>query len=153
MSTELNTIPPAIVTREAFRMGVLALEEEMRKLDPVPTVTIHHFSEGLYARELHIPKGTLLTGKIHKHEHLNIISQGDISVLTEGGVKRIKAPFTLVSPAGVKRVGYTHEDTVWTTIHATDERDLEKIEEHFIAKSFDEFDEITATQLSELMGG
>ena len=29
-----------------------------------------------YAREMFIPKGTLIIGKIHRHQHLNIISKG-----------------------------------------------------------------------------
>jgi hypothetical protein len=100
--------------------------------------TTHHFAKGTYAREIFIPKGTLLTGKIHKTEHLNIISQGDISVLTEHGPKRIKAPFTMVSPPGTKRVGFAHEDTVWTTIHGTEETELDKLEEHLIATDYDD---------------
>lgn len=112
----------------------------------------HHFSKGVYARELFIPKGVVLTGKIHKHENLNIISAGDISVLTEEGVKRIRAPHTLVSPAGTKRVGYAHEDTVWTTIHGTDERDLDKIEGLFIAASYDEYLAFVAARQLEAKG-
>jgi hypothetical protein len=29
-------------------------------------------------------------------------------------------------------VAYAHEDTVWTTVHATDETDVEKIEALFV---------------------
>lgn len=104
------------------------------KIEPV-----HHFAKGLYAREIFIPKGTLLTGKIHKHEHLNIISQGEISVLTEHGPQRIKAPCTIVSKPGTKRVGYAHEDTVWTTIHATDESDIEKIDEALVVDTYEQY--------------
>jgi hypothetical protein len=66
---------------------------------------------------------------------LNILSKGEISVLTEDGIKRVSAPFHVVSPAGTKRIAYAHEDCVWTTIHGTEENDLEKIEAHFIAQS------------------
>lgn len=99
----------------------------------------HYFSQGVYAREITIPKDTYLTGKIHKYAQLNILSKGDISVLTEDGIKRVRAPFTIVSPPGTKRIAYTHEETVWTTIHGTDETDLEKIEAHFIAQSNEEY--------------
>lgn len=115
------------------------LEQMMRQFGGVTIEPKHHFAKGLYAREIFIPKGTLLTGKIHKSEHLNIISKGEISVLTEAGPQRIKAPFTIVSMPGTKRVGYAHEDTVWTTIHATEETDLEKIEAELIAESFDDY--------------
>lgn len=111
----------------------------MRKMPPVECPVTHHFSQGVYARELFIPKGTVLTGKIHKYHQLNIMSKGDLSVLTDEGIKRVQAPFTIVSPPGTKRIAYAHEDTVWTTIHGTDETDLDKIEAHFIAQSEQEF--------------
>lgn len=101
--------------------------------------TTHYFANGVYAREIFIPKGTLLTGKIHKTEHLNIVSSGEISVLTEHGPQRVKAPFTIVSKPGTKRVGYAHEDTVWTTIHGTTETDLEKLEADLIADSHEQY--------------
>ena len=95
-----------------------ALEKELLTHPQVEIPPRHYFAKGLYAREITIPAGTLLTGKIHTTQHLNIISQGDISVLTENGPKRVQAPCTLVSPPGTKRAGYAHTDTVWTTIHA-----------------------------------
>ena len=95
----------------------------------------HHFSQGVYARELHIPAGATLTGKVHKYANLNILSQGEISVSTEDGIVRVSAPFTIVSPPGTKRVAFAHTDCVWTTIHGTDETDLEKIEAHFVTDS------------------
>jgi quercetin dioxygenase-like cupin family protein len=105
----------------------------------------HHFSRGVYARELFIPKGTVLVGKIHKYSQINIVSRGDISVLTEDGIKRVKAGDTIVSEPGIKRAGYAHEDTVWTTIHGTHETDLEKLEQELIAASFEDYDTFCAS--------
>lgn len=106
---------------------------------PVEIPVRHYFSDGVYAREIRIPAGTLLTGKIHKRTNLNLLSAGEISVLTERGVERVRAPFTVVSPAGTKRIAYAHTDCVWTTVHGTHETDLEKIEAEFIAQSEAEF--------------
>lgn len=100
--------------------------------------TTHRFAKGLYMREVFIPKGTLLIGKIHKHECLAIMSMGDKTVLTEDGVRRVKAPYSGVSRSGLKRMGFAHEDSIWITVHATNERDLEKIEEEFVAKSYED---------------
>jgi len=118
---------------------VVLIEEKMREHPQIDIPVKHYFSQGVYAREITIPKGTLLTGKIHKYQQLNIMSSGEMSVLTQDGVVRVKAPFTIVSPPGTKRIAYAHEDTVWTTIHGTDETDLEKIEAHFIAKDEHEY--------------
>ena len=120
-----------------MRERIDKLEAEMFKQEQVAIATTHHFAKGIYAREILIKAGTLLTGKIHKTEHLNIVSKGSITVWTEDGMKRVDAPFTMVSRPGTKRVGYAHEDTVWTTIHATDETDLEKLEAELIAADFD----------------
>jgi len=100
----------------------------------------HSFADGIYMREIFIPKDTLLVGKIHKHSHPNIILKGDVSVLTEEGAKRIKAPCSMISPAGTKRVVYAHEDTVWVTFHVTKSQNLEEIEEEIIAKSYEEIE-------------
>jgi hypothetical protein len=50
----------------------------------------------------------------------------------------LEASTVIKSKPGIKRVGYAHEDTVWITVHPTDETDLDKLEENLIAKSFDE---------------
>lgn len=96
---------------------------------------------------MRIPAGTVATGKVHKTLHLNILSQGDVSVLTEDGMKRIQAPCTIVSPPGTKRAVYAHTDVVWTTIHGTHETDLEKLEADLIetvAIGGPEFNRLTA---------
>ena len=118
---------------------IQALETAMREMPQEEIPVKHYFSEGVYAREIFIKKGTVLTGHIHKYSQLNILSKGEISVSTEEGIKRISAPFTIVSPPGTKRVAYAHEDCIWTTIHGTHETDVEKIESHFIAKDHNEY--------------
>jgi hypothetical protein len=125
------------------RTKVVQMEELMRQCPEQRHIEpVHYFAKGLYAREITIPKDTLLTGKIHLHEHLNIISKGDISVLTESGIVRIKAPATIISKPGIKRIGYTHEETVWTTIHASDATEPEEAEK-LVVETFEEFEKAT----------
>jgi hypothetical protein len=121
------------------RDKVLVLEDMMREIPQLDIPVRHFFSPGVYAREIQIPKGAIVTGKIHKFSQLNILSKGEMSVMTEDGVKRVQAPFTIVSPPGTKRIAYAHEDCVWTTIHGTEETDLDKIEQHFIAQDEQEY--------------
>jgi quercetin dioxygenase-like cupin family protein len=111
---------------------IQAFEGELRKLPQLEAQTTHHFAEGLYGRELFIPAGAVLTGKIHKGQHLNFLMQGDITVWTEQGMKRLQAPAVIVSEPGTKRVGYAHADTIWVTVHASHETDLDKLEEELI---------------------
>ena len=92
----------------------------------------HSFSPGIYARELEIPEGTLLIGKIHKHRHHNFLMKGEIIVITEsGGMELLQAPLTIVSEPGTQRVGYALTDTLWTTVHTNESNteDLKVLEE------------------------
>lgn len=52
---------------------------------------IHHFAPGLYAREIFLPKGLIIIGKIHRHAHVNTISKGHVIVATEFGTEELKA--------------------------------------------------------------
>jgi hypothetical protein len=79
----------------------------------------HHFSQGIYARELTIPAGTLLTGSRHKAVNFHIVSEGEITVWGDGVPPEvIEAPFAIVAHPGARRIGYAHRNTVWTTILA-----------------------------------
>jgi hypothetical protein len=92
-----------------------------------------------YGRQIFLPKGSIVIGKIHRHQHLNFIMQGRVSVSTEFGVKRFCAPCMFVSEVGLKRAVYAIEDTTWATVHLTEHRgeeNLDKIEDEVIAKSY-----------------
>lgn len=127
-----------------MRASIMRLEAALFALPghllPEDFKTTHHFSPGVYMRELFIPKDTVLVGRIHKTEHMSILSQGDITVWTDTGMKRLQASMTIPSKPGAKRVGYAHEDTVWITVHANpeDERDLEKVESRLFSDSFED---------------
>jgi len=132
------------------RDKVFSLEAVMKVMPQVELKVIHHFSKGVYARELHIPAGVTLVGEIHKFENLNILSQGIMIVTTEEGMKEVSAPFTVVSPPGTKRAAHTLTDCIWTTIHGTNETDVDEIEHHFIAKSEQEWLEFIGSNQLEL---
>jgi hypothetical protein len=122
------------------RSMISRLEEKIKREVQVNIEPTHHFSDGVYAREIRIPKGTLITGAIHKFKNMNMISQGDVSFMSIDGSMRVKAPYTFVASPGVKRVIFAHTDTVWTTIHGTNLTNLKEIEEFFIAKDYSEID-------------
>ena len=128
----------APVTREQ----VIALEREIQKLPQADCPVRHYFAPGMYAREMTIPAGVVLTGAVHRHEHLCTVSKGRIMVSTDDGMKELAAPCTFISKPGTKRVGYAIEETVWTTYHATVETDLDRI-----------IEEISESMVSELLGG
>lgn len=128
------------------REKVFALESEMAKQPQVDLDVRHHFSYGIYGRELFIPAGVMLTGKLHKYPQLNILLDGTIDVLIEHKVERLTAPFVVSSPAGTKRIARAITDVRWLTVHATEETDLDKIEHTFIAQNEQEFLEFIKEQ-------
>ena len=142
----INNVVGTITTRDKVLMAEAFLKEQPQ----VQLETNHYFSKGVYAREIKIPAGIILTGEIHKFENLNILSKGSMQVSTEDGIKEVEAPFTVVSPAGTKRIAYTLSDCVWTTIHGTNETDLKIIEHTFIAKSEQEWLEFAGANQLEL---
>jgi hypothetical protein len=117
------------------RQDVTALETEMRKLPQVDIPVAHFFSEGLYVRAVSIPKGAITVGKIHKHECISILAKGERSTLVDGRIIRVSAGFIQVTPPGFKRASFTHEDSVWVTAHATQERDIKKLEDELVCET------------------
>lgn len=127
----------------ARRTAILALEErivsEGRDVGPESCPVKHHFADGSYGREMTLPAGLVVVGKIHKHAHVNVISRGRALVFTEQeGVRELVAPCTFVSSPGTKRVVMVQEETVWTTVHVTDKTDITEIERELIAESYKE---------------
>lgn len=116
---------PSVPTAEQIKR----LEDNMLGMAQLPIWASHHFAEGLYAREITIPADTTLTGAEHSCEHLNICI-GDITVWTEDGMKRLTGIHVIRSLPGAKRVGYTHAETRWITVHANprNEADIARLE-------------------------
>jgi hypothetical protein len=88
----------------------------------------HEVHGGMYARELFIPEGVVLTGKIHLEDHICILSQGDLSVMTDDGIKRLQAPAIFNARAGLKKIGYAHKNCTFTTVHATNLTAIDELE-------------------------
>ncbi len=146
----MNNVVGINKATDCIRDKIFIAEEYLKQQPQVKLDTYHYFSKGVYAREIHIPAGIILTGEIHKFQNLNILSKGKMQVLVGEHVKEVEAPFTVVSPPGTKRIAYTLTDCVWTTIHGTDETDLEIIEAKFIAKSESEWLEFCNTNQLQL---
>lgn len=134
-----------------FRTKVERLQEALiaREHLNVEDLTTHHYADGIYMRELFIPAGHVCVGKIHRMEHLNILLSGMIEVVTEEGSRFMEGPCIVKSPPGVKRAGYAITDTRWLTIHPNpdNEQDLVKLEERYIAPTFDALQADTIPQV------
>lgn len=88
----------------------------------------HRFTPGMYIREVIIPAGTMATSAIHRTEHPFVVSKGVCYVTTGDGERMvIKAPHTGITKPGTRRAVYAETEVVWTTFHATDEKNVETI--------------------------
>jgi hypothetical protein len=127
-----------LVAPNDMREKVEALEAEMKKHPTIEIPVRHYFATGLYAREITIPRGTVAVGKIHKTQHINVLSKGEVSLVTATGTMRVQAPYTWVVEPGKKAAAWAHEETVWTSfcVNPTDERDLEKLEAALISPTY-----------------
>lgn len=114
--------------------NVFLSPEDTEKLNPVK----ESFADGCYIREIFNPAKELIITKIHKKQHPFFLLKGEMSILTEDGIKELKAPYHGITEVGTKRIIYTHTDCVFVTVHVTDKKSTKEIEEEVIAKDFND---------------
>lgn len=114
---------------------IAALEASMLKMPQVECPVIHRFGPGIYIREVFMPRGALVIGHYHRQAHMNIMLTGKLDILLDGGPPQtLTAPMSFVAKPG-RKVAYIHEDVVWQNIYATEETDIEKIENMFLIQT------------------
>lgn len=102
-------------------------------MEPAKTELREHFAHGTYTRELLMPKGTCLTGKIHRYSCINIVSLGSIRCVTDEGEYIVEAPHIFVSGDNVCKAIYAVEDSILINVHPWNGEDTpEQIEEKLI---------------------
>lgn len=130
-------------TAGKMALGKACLEHKQQEIS-----TIHRFGGGLYIREAHYPKGTLVVGLEHVDEHMNVLLKGSLEVIgTDGTSEILIAPYMFVAKAGSK-VGLTLEDVVWQNIYVSNSTDVEYLESILFVIP-DDLKEHQARQLEE----
>ena len=127
--TALDLLP-----KEPTREAVLRLQAHLATLPQVETEPVHYFAPGMYGRELAIPAGTIMVGKIHRHQHITILLSGTATINTDKGMETITGPHTWISQVDAKRALVTHTDCVFFTCHLnqSDTQDLDVLEAELI---------------------
>jgi hypothetical protein len=127
--------------RMDVRKKICRLEAELfARADSFSEIpTEHLFGPGVYCRKVLMKKGFVYIGKIHKHDHSNIVAQGSVQVLTEFGAQTLTAYTMFESPAGTKRALLPLEDTIWICVHPNPNnvKDLVELEQMFIAPTYE----------------
>ena len=88
----------------------------------------HHFSDGLYAKEACFPAGVAILKHTHDFSHLSILAKGKVAVMKGEDVEIVHAPACIEIKAGLTHGVKALEDCVWYCIHATDEKDVSKVD-------------------------
>lgn len=95
----------------------------------------HFFGPGIYIRELHIPKDTFVIGHYHVVPSTNVFLQGRLRLLqADGSWLELQAPLQFAGSVG-RKTAHALSDCVWQNIFATDETDIEILENTLIRKS------------------
>jgi hypothetical protein len=128
---------------------ILELEALMRTMPQVDSPAEHYHLEGVYCRSLFIPKGCLLTGKIHNHESIGILAQGTLRITNGETSTVVTAPYITVDKPGIKRLGYAETDCTFITVHRTDLDNIDAIEEALVSDTFEEYELKTQQLIGE----
>lgn len=126
-------------TIEQRRADILRAEEALLTLPQIDLNPVHYFAKGMVARELFMPKGSVVTGHIHVDEHIVVIPYGDVTVTTDYGTERYVGPCVFVGKPGSKRALYMHEDTLWIAINPSDATTREEAEAKVVVKTHEDF--------------
>ncbi len=128
---------------------ILELEALMKAMPQVDSPAEHYHLSGVYCRSLFIPKGCLLTGKIHNHESIGILAQGTLRITNGETSTVVTAPYITVDKPGIKRLGYAETDCTFITVHRTDLDSIDAIEEALVSDSFEEYELKTQQLIGE----
>ena len=111
------------------------LEKFLVGLPQVVCDCIHAFGPGIYIRHVDLKAGSFVMGHRHKQAHLNIMLKGRMTLFHDNGVREeLIAPVICIAQPG-RKIAYIHEDSTWLNLYATNETDVEKLEEEFLDKT------------------
>lgn len=91
----------------------------------------HRFEQGLYIREIIIPAGSLIIGRVHRHGHVCQLLEGSLFLIhREGHREAFQAPSQILTLPGYQMVVYAVTDVRAQTVHPnpSDERDISRLE-------------------------
>jgi len=125
--TLLNTDHPRIVTG--------------KKLNEALPLT-HSFSDGIYVREMKLPKGCCVIGKIHKKSNTWFLLKGKLAIATSTGVKTYTAPIYMNAPAGEQKIAYALEDSVFINVcpNPENKENIKELELDIVTDSYESYD-------------
>lgn len=117
---------------ELANKNIDKIEDMIAELPQVEFKVNHYFSDGLYTRELIIPKDAVLTGHVHKRAHMNFLMKGEILINDGKDSYHLKAPAIIPSEAGARRAGIALTDCIWVTTHSCSSTNVKDAEAELV---------------------
>jgi quercetin dioxygenase-like cupin family protein len=93
---------------------------------------VHHFSAGVYAKQMLLPAGHYAETHQHRYDHMSILASGTVSVTLDGVTTHYEGPSVVHIGAGKMHRIEAITDSVWFCVHATEETDPGKVDEVLI---------------------
>ena len=102
----------------------------------------HTFADGIYVRQMTIEQGEIIFGAIHKHLHVWFLLSGFVTVFCNNELKEYKAPCTVLSQPGAKRVIYGNEESIFVNVHKnpSNTQDIKKLEKEIVALNYEDYE-------------
>ncbi len=142
---ELNIVDKLSV---GFKESVKGLVSGLKSLDNDNTEIKNYHANGSYVREMFIPKGTCVVGRVHKWECVNILLSGTIAIVDNDGNKKVMtAPAIFVSRPGHQKIGYAIEDTRWLNTFSCKEEDIPGAYDFFTCESEEDYQLLIESKL------
>ena len=94
----------------------------------------HHFSAGVYVREMTLDQDHEVDTHEHNYDHFGILGSGSVVMCLDGEMSVHHGPCVIEIAAGKKHSIRALTDIVWFCVHATDVADPEKIDEVLIKR-------------------
>ncbi len=134
LAVRKEQVPATLNQRRDIRATIQQFEDAIAA-DPrrAELPRTDHFAPGIYARELFMPKGHIITSLIHNQDSFVFVLYGSAQVVSEQNMGEvITGPCMLRTVEGTKRILRILEDTLWVGVFATDKTDPNELFDELI---------------------
>jgi hypothetical protein len=123
------------ITKKNINDSIDQLEVMMGEGEIIDCPLIHRFADGMYIREIFMPKSippkiTLITSMVHNTTHPYFILQGKVAVISDNdGEQILEAGYAGITIPNTRRALRIIEDCRWVTCHSTNIKPKDDSEE------------------------
>lgn len=133
---------PASMCRETFD----TLEKKLMELPQLADedyLLEEYYSGGLYCRKILVPEGAMITGRIYKFDHIEIMLSGEIMILSADGKKKMYHGHNVIeAKSGKRQAGVAIKDTIWITVNQVPENiPMSEMLDYTSVLTYEEYDD------------